>query len=199
LVSYATNLKSLIFGRKLQFTFRLRSKFVTFISNNGESSVTAIRNEEAIAKERMLAGYNMLVTSETNMGERALYNTYHNLWRIEQSFRMMKSFLDARPVYLTGRDSITGHFLLCYIGVVLERILEFKALRNMFSYEDIIGFIQDFRIVRTSSKEYVNLLTLRDEVGNYLGAELYPEILIAKPKNSQIRKLMNARLPKAVF
>ena len=42
----------------------------------------------------------MLVTSEKDMDDIDIYNTYHNLWRIEESFRIMKSDLDARPVFL---------------------------------------------------------------------------------------------------
>ena len=53
-----------------------------------------------IEKELKFAGYNMLVTSEKDMDDIDIYNTYHNLWRIEESFRIMKSDLDARPVFL---------------------------------------------------------------------------------------------------
>lgn len=57
-------------------------------------------NEELIKKSLELAGYNMLVTSELSMSDKDIYEAYHNLWRIEESFRIMKSQLDARPVYL---------------------------------------------------------------------------------------------------
>ena len=48
-------------------------------------------NEELIQKSLELAGYNMLVTSEISMKDKDVYNAYHNLWRIEESFRIMKS------------------------------------------------------------------------------------------------------------
>ena len=50
-------------------------------------------NESAIEKAKQLAGYNMIVTSETRMSASEIYAAYHNLWRIEESFRMMKSSL----------------------------------------------------------------------------------------------------------
>ena len=65
---------------------------------NGKIKVTM--NEDLIKKFLELAGYNMLVTSEISMADKEIYTTYHNLWRIEESFRIMKSQLDARPVYL---------------------------------------------------------------------------------------------------
>lgn len=60
-------------------------------------------NEKLIKNSLELAGYNMLVTSEITMSDKDIYNAYHNLWRIEESFRIMKSQLDARPVYLQKR------------------------------------------------------------------------------------------------
>ena len=53
-----------------------------------------------IKKDKMLTGFNILVTSETCMKDEDTYNTYHNLWRIEESFRIIKSDLDTRPVFL---------------------------------------------------------------------------------------------------
>lgn len=43
-------------------------------------------NHEAIEKDRMFVGYNQLVTSETDMDQRCLYEIYHNLWRIKSHF-----------------------------------------------------------------------------------------------------------------
>ena len=90
------------------------AKYVTFISadKKGEKTDGKIKvelNESAIEKAKQLAGYNMIVTSETRMSASEIYAAYHNLWRIEESFRMMKSQLDARPVYLQKEDTITGH------------------------------------------------------------------------------------------
>lgn len=59
-----------------------------------------VLNEEKIDMDRKLAGFNLLITSEYKMEDQQIYEAYHNLWRIEESFRVMKSELDARPVYL---------------------------------------------------------------------------------------------------
>lgn len=89
------------------------------------------------------------------MDERCMYEIYYNLWRIEESFRVMKTDLDARPVYLQKEDSIKGHFLICYLTVLLERILQFKVLNNNFSSSDLFRFFKEFRVVKDGSK-YVN-------------------------------------------
>ncbi len=52
----------------------------------------------------------MIITSETQMEASEIYAAYHNLWRIEESFRVMKSQLDARPVYMQKQETLTGHF-----------------------------------------------------------------------------------------
>lgn len=61
-----------------------------------------------------------------------IYSTYHNLWRIEESFKIMKSYLDACPVHMQGKDSICGHFLICYLSVLLSRLLQLKVLNNKY-------------------------------------------------------------------
>ena len=87
------------------------SKYVNIKGENGEDAIMEM-NYEAIEKDRSLAGYNMIVTSELGMSDRDIYSTYHNLWSIEESFRVMKTDLDARPVYLQKENTIKGHFLI---------------------------------------------------------------------------------------
>ena len=86
-----------------------------------------------------------------------IYTAYHNLWRIEESFRIMKSQLDARPVYLQKEDTITGHFLICYLSIVLTRILQIYVLKDKYGKEEIFDFIRDFRVAKVSDRKYINL------------------------------------------
>lgn len=129
-------------------------KYVKFTGKDGEKICVSI-NQKAIDRDLKLAGYNLLVTSETEMTDPDIYNTYHNLWRIEESFRIMKSDLDARPVFLQKEEAIKGHFLICYLTVLLERILQFKILGNEYSTQDIFGFMKDFKVVKGDGR-YIN-------------------------------------------
>lgn len=138
------------------------AKYVIFTAadkkgNDTDGKVKVTMNEELIKKSLELAGYNMLVTSEISMSDKDIYDAYHNLWRIEESFRIMKSQLDARPVYLQKEDTITGHFLICYLAVLLTRLLQFKVLKNNYCSEDIFDFIHDFRVAQISDRKYINL------------------------------------------
>lgn len=138
------------------------AKYVTFITtdkkgNETDDVVKVILNEEVIKKNLKLAGYNLLVSSETRMSASEIYSVYHNLWRIEESFKIMKSQLDARPVYLQKEDTITGHFLICYLAVLLTRILQFKILKDKYCSEELFDFIHDFRVAKISDRKYINL------------------------------------------
>ena len=138
------------------------AKYVTFISadKKGEKTDGKIKvelNESAIEKAKQLAGYNMIVTSETRMPASEIYAAYHNLLRIEESFRMMKSQLDARPVYLQKEDTITGHFLICYLVVLLTRLLQIYVLNDKYCTEEIFDFIRDYRVAQVSERKYINL------------------------------------------
>ena len=138
------------------------AKYVIFTAadkkgNETDGKIKVTMNEELIKKSLELAGYNMLVTSEVSMSGKDVYHAYHNLWRIEESFRIMKSQLDARPVYLQKEDTITGHFLICYLAVLLTRLLQFKILKNNYCSEDLFEFVHDFRVAKISDRKYINL------------------------------------------
>jgi len=135
-------------------------KYINFTDSSGKKAVVGI-NEDAIDKDLKFAGYNLLVTSETGMSDRDIYNTYHNLWRIEESFKIMKSDLDARPAYCQKEETIKGHFLICYLTVLLERILQFKILENNYPTSEIFRFMKDFRVTKAETK-YINTATISD-------------------------------------
>lgn len=138
------------------------AKYVSFVIADEKGQKTDGRlkvelNNKAIEKAKKLAGYNMMVTSEIHMSASEIYAAYHNLWRIEESFRIMKSQLDARPVYLQKEDTITGHFLICYLAVLLARLLQIHVLNGGYGSEEIFDFIHDFRVAKVSDRKYINL------------------------------------------
>ena len=138
------------------------AKYVSFVAADKKGAKTDGKikvemNEKAIENAKKLAGYNMIVTSEIHMPASEIYAAYHNLWRIEESFRIMKSQLDARPVYLQKEETITGHFLICYLAVLLTRLLQIHVLDDKYGTEEIFDFIHDFRIAKVSDRKYINL------------------------------------------
>ena len=121
-------------------------------------------DQNKVDEDLRFAGYNLLVTSETDMNSEEIYRTYHDLWKIEESFRITKSFLDARPVYVQKKETIYGHFLICYLSLFLLRVLEIKCFENKVNSTDIIRFVRDFRIVKKDDKTWINLVHDREAV-----------------------------------
>lgn len=137
-------------------------KYVKFISqdkNGKKQKITAQLNQDKINEAMKYAGYNLLVTSETSMKAVEIYQTYHQLWRIEESFRIMKTYLEARPVYLQNKESIYGHFLICYLALTTLRLLEFKVFEEEISTSHLVSFIRNFYVTEQSNGEYINNCT----------------------------------------
>lgn len=121
-------------------------------------------DQDKLSEDLRYAGYNLLVTSEINMDASQIYETYHSLWKIEESFRITKSFLDARPVYVQKKETIYGHFLICYLALFLLRVMEIKCFKNEVNSYDLINFMRDFRIVDRGDGKYINIS--RNRVAN---------------------------------
>lgn len=173
------------------------AKYVTFIAtdkkgNETGDKVKVIMNNDKIKKDLELAGYNLLVTSELKMSASEIYSAYHNLWRIEESFRIMKSQLDARPVYLQKEDTITGHFLICYLTVLLSRILQFKILKEAYCSEDLFNFMRKFRAVKISDTKYINLSKYSQFIQDFSDITKLP-LTSYFLSESQIKKMLNHR------
>jgi len=154
--------KALKASRAKKDEFGECSKYVTFTAadkngNATDGKVAVSLNKAAIEEDLELAGYNLFVTSEVKMKPEDIHGTYQNMWRIEESFRVMKSYLDARPVFLQKENSIYGHFLICYISVLLLRVLQFHVFANKYCTESILGFVEKFRVVEFSPGKYINL------------------------------------------
>ena len=183
--------KTLSLSQAKRSEFGESSKYVNFTDEEGNNAIIGI-NQDAIDKDMMFAGYNLLVTSEVNMKDLDIYNTYHNLWRIEESFKIMKSDLDARPVFLQKEETIKGHFLICYLTVLLERLLQFKVLNDIYSSSEIFNFIKSFKATFADGK-YINTSTLSDFIKDL-------ETLFNLPltnyflSETQIRSMFNHKL-----
>ena len=131
---------------------------VTNTDQNGKSRKPVIEiNQAKIDEDLKYAGYNLLVTSELDMEPLQVYHTYHNLWKIEESFRITKSYLDARPVYVQKKETIYGHFLICYLSLFLLRIVEIKCFKNEISSYELVNFMRDFRVVDKGDGTYINI------------------------------------------
>lgn len=137
------------------------AKYVVFTAESKDKSKSPSKvkvqlNDKKIDEDFNLAGYNLLVTSEIKQNALEIYHTYHNLWRIEESFKVMKSELETRPIYCQTKESIFGHFLICYLSIVLLRIFQIKICHDRYHTEEIMNFIRTFKVVKTSASMHMN-------------------------------------------
>ena len=152
--------KFLHFTRKATLTgIKKRNSRVQKVSYKNGKKITPVIgiDKEKVNEDLKYAGYNLMVTSELDMEPLQIYQTYHSLWKIEESFRITKSYLDARPVYVHKKETIYGHFLICYFSLFLLRVLEIKVFKNQINSYNLIDFIRDFRIVNKGDGSYINI------------------------------------------
>ena len=140
-------------------------KKVDYDKDTGEiltaSSILDI-DEDLIREEEALDGYYMPLTSEMDTPDDKILDMYRGLWRIEESFKITKSELEARPVYVWTREHIEAHFLTCFVALTISRILEMK-LEHKYSTG---------RIIDSLSRAECSLLQQ-----NYYVFDYYDEVL----------------------
>lgn len=88
-----------------------------------------VLDKEAIAKDELFDGYYGIQTNALELTAEEVLAAYHSLWKIEESFRIMKSTLEVRPIFHWTEPRIKGHFVVCFLAFLLERTLEFKLLQ----------------------------------------------------------------------
>ncbi len=93
---------------------------------------------ELAKEDEKFDGLNVIVTSEVEMSNEEILNNYRQLHKIEDCFRVTKTDLKTRPIYVWTREHIEAHFLTCYIALTLMRMLQYKT-----DYEFSAGSIQE--------------------------------------------------------
>lgn len=104
-------------------------RFIKHISENDQYFL----DEKAIANDERFDGYYAIQTSLHDLTPEAVLDAYHTLWKIEESFRIMKSTLEVRPIFHWTEKRIKGHFVICFLAFLLERTLEFRLKEHQLS------------------------------------------------------------------
>lgn len=104
-----------------------RQRKVLLYWSRADAEMAAKKREEKrekAEKDALYDGYFAIITSEMDYDAAKIREVYHGLWRIEESFRIMKSDFDARPIYLNKREHIRAHFLICFVALVILRLIQ---------------------------------------------------------------------------
>ena len=110
-----------------------------YVTEDGEvaENVTKTIDYEKAKEDAKFDGYFAIITSELDYDYSKILETYNGLWRIEESFRITKSQFEVRPIFVRTRKHIEGHFLICFISLLLIRMLQWK-MNYSISAERII-------------------------------------------------------------
>ena len=95
-----------------------------------EPEYQLVLNEEKIKADSQYDGFYVLHSSKKDLSALEVIKNYHYLYKIEESFRIMKSTMQVRPIYHWTVKRIEGHFLMSFIAFLLERDLELRLIKN---------------------------------------------------------------------
>lgn len=124
----------------------------TAITENGEVAGRNIYDldSDRISEEEMYDGFYAVITNlEGDVGEILKINRQR--WEIEENFRIMKTDFEARPVYVRRDERIKAHFLICYISLLVYRLLE-KKLGNAYTCNEILGTLRSMQVTLLSKE-----------------------------------------------
>ncbi len=122
-----------------------------------------------VADEEKYDGYYAIVTSERQMSDGEIIDTYRGLWEIEETFRVTKGTLEARPVYVSRQDRIDAHFLTCFIALVIIRLMQKKTERR-YSAAKIVECLN--KIACSNEQDNLYLFDYRSEISDAIGDAL---------------------------
>ena len=164
------------------------AKDVPVVRETGEAADhNWVIDEERIADDEAMDGYYCIVTSEQDMDDREVIDAYRGLWRIEESFRVMKGDFDARPVYCSTESHIRAHFLVCYIALLAMRLMQldtgrkYSAAQISEALAGVTGHLMDRNLYLFDYRT-----DLTDELAEAVGIDLSRQVLT----RGQIRSIM---------
>jgi transposase len=138
-----------------------KAKFIKRISKEKIELNTAL-----IEKRKLLLGIKGYCTdlSEAQLPSQQAIERYHQLWRVEQSFRMSKFDLEARPIYHQKEDAIRSHVLICFVALIIEKYLELTTKISLRSIRTLVWNITESHIRDTMTKETFKFISPTSEI-----------------------------------
>jgi transposase len=147
-----------------------------------------IFNEAKLLEEEKYDGYYAIVTSETDKSDDWIIETYRGLWEIEESFKLTKSELEARPVFVSREEHINAHFLSCFIALVIARLLE-KKLSYKYSLPQVIEALK--KISCSLEEENIYLFDYRSAISEAIGDAIGVDFTRKRYRLGEIKNILS--------
>ena len=158
-------------------------------------------NTDVVDQEEELDGFYAYATSLNDEAIDVLrIRSFHH--EIEHLFRTTKTFLGARPVFLTRQDRIKAHFLICFLAMVILKILQRQIVEaNPESYkkepltiDSLIDTLRDIRFAQVEGHGYLPMFTrtaLTDQLQDLAGVSINTQIIPTRTMNANYRNVKN--------
>lgn len=132
-----------------------RAKFVT----NDKKKTSYVLNDALVEKTTKLLGVKGYYTNikETKLTDREIIARYHDLWHVEQAFRMAKGDLATRPIFHYKKDAVKAHLVICFAALMIGKYLEIETGLSLRNVVDILKDVIDSRIVNIKTGEEFSL------------------------------------------
>jgi transposase len=144
-------------------------------------------DSEKLAQDELYDGYYAIVTSEMEMSDAGIIDTYRGLWEIEETFRVTKGTLETRPVYVSREDRIGAHFLSCFIALVIIRLIQ-KKTKQQYSAEKIIECLN--QIACSNEQDNLYLFDYRSEISDTIGNALGIDFTRKRLRLAEIKNIL---------
>ena len=162
---------------------------IKFVKETGEipDGLALSLNTEKIIEEEKYDGYYSIVTSEKHLSDQEIRNIYKGLWEIEESFKIIKSEFKARPIYVRKDAHIEAHFLICFVSLIIMRLLE-RKLSQKYTIKQIRNSLINYSCSYIDQNYY--LFDYRDdvikEIESVFGFDFSKKIM----SQSEIKKIL---------
>jgi thiol-disulfide isomerase/thioredoxin len=167
-------------------------KNLVFDPKTGEIITTKekpVFDEKKLREEEKFDGYYAIVTSEWKKNDEEIIEIYRGLWRIEEAFKVTKSDLETRPVYLSRNDHIEAHFLICFTSLVIVRLLAL-CLDNKYSISKIVESLN--KLSGTLLEENWYVFDYADEITKAIKENLGVDLSHKYLRLGDIKKILGA-------
>ena len=146
-----------------------------------KSEKLLILDEDRIKEEEELDGYYAIVTSELDTDDTSIIEQYRGLWKIEESFKITKSTLRTRPIYHRLVDRINAHFLVCFISLLIGRIIEMH-LDGKYTIGKIAKTLQNISCSRLDQNYWLfdHRCEVTDALNNEFGTDFGFKVMTTK-------------------
>lgn len=136
-----------------------------FLMSKDKKKTEQIINKQLIEKTKLLLGIKGYYTNLTEETNKTIIDHYHNLWHVEQAFRISKSDLAMRPIYHFKKQTIEGHILICFMALAVCKYMELKTGKSTKKIIKLLKSITEARILnKLTGREIIMRQELPEEI-----------------------------------